>query len=72
MVFHKLLARVCQTLKMKIRCFGYGYKTTKLEYRDQTMQVQFGGYDTTSGMLIPGSAHAWIISCARVARAICQ
>jgi hypothetical protein len=25
-----------------------------------------------SGMLMPGSAHAWIISCARVARAICQ
>ena len=25
-----------------------------------------------SGMLIPGSAHAWMISCAGVARAICQ
>ena len=33
MFFHKLLARVCQTLKMKIRCFGYGYETTKLEYK---------------------------------------
>ena len=47
MFFHKLLARVCQTLKVKIRCFGYGYETTKLEYRDQTTRVQFGGYDTT-------------------------